>query len=325
MNATDSVRKLGQGIVVTLAVVAIAAHAYAGAHFEQKRTPQDTEKIRLIGVSRFDELPPVPAGARPDLEAQLTGVPTPLFRMLSDEEMVRGGAGSNGAATAIVYRNSHDSGWANLSKADVGNFTGNLLHLGNGFPVTGGEISGYDLLVYNMYTSNTTADVVVSLWDGDPLGFIDTRISDPPQMIPGTLCTFTGLVQGGTGSNGCIDGFCDGGYFDGEPCNSDADCGLCPALPGDDIPECPGLYRLECNFADDVMIPSRNVWMILEVTDGCRLGWRWAFEEGPEIAAVGEENFCFGSCPALTIPCVDLAIEMVEAVSQWDQVGVGTC
>jgi len=169
------------------------------------------------------------------------------------------------------------------------------------------------------------ASVYVSLWNGDPLGVIDTRISNPPQEIVGTACTFTGLVKGGTGSNGCIDSACDGGFMDGQSCGNDSDCGLCPAFPGDDIPECPGLFRLQCDFAEEVVLPSRNVWMIVEHLEGCRTGWRWAFMDGPEIAAVGEQNFCAGTCPTSPVPCVDLVVDHIDAASQLDEAGVGTC
>jgi hypothetical protein len=288
----------------------------------------------LVGISRIDHLPPYPPGAATNLDVQPVGIPVPIFEVLSDEEIARGAPRNTGPLTAVVYRNSHDNGLAQYNKADTGSFTGNLLHLGNGFSVDGGEIKGYDLLVHNS-ASNPGGDatVQVSLWDGDPLGVIDTRISDPPQPIPGTSCTFTGLVEGGIGSNGCtidsdgdtVPDTCDGGFLDGEPCDDDTDCGLCPALPGDDIPECPGLYRLVCNFDDKVILPGRNVWMIVEWLEGCRTGWRWAFLEGPEVGVPGEQNFCADTCVNSPVSCVDMAIEMVDAASQWSSMGVGTC
>ncbi|MGD2109382.1 MAG: hypothetical protein PVI86_08310 [Phycisphaerae bacterium] len=286
---------------------------------------------RLIGVSRIDRLPPVPEGFSANVDAQPIGIPVPVFEVISEEAIRRGSTRNTGPATAVVYRNSHDNGFFNPAKATTGAFTGNLLHLGNGFPPDGGEISGYDLLVYNSVSSpGGDAAATVSLWDGDPLGVIDTRISDPPQPIPGTTCTFSGMVKGGTGGEGCIEVVdppftCLGGFLDGAPCEDDTDCGLCPALPGDDIPECPGLFRLVCDFESKVAIPSRNVWMIVEWTEGCHVGWRWAFYEGPEIAAVGEENFCSDTCPTTPVPCVDMAIELVDGASQWSNIGVGTC
>ncbi|MGD2111245.1 MAG: hypothetical protein PVI86_17850 [Phycisphaerae bacterium] len=310
-----------------------ALNARSGADVQ----PQQIEKVRLTGVSLIEELPPLPRSARANLEGQVTGVPVPVFSMISDEQVARGEgwtAPADEPLQAVVYRNSHDTGFGNYNKATVGNFVGNLLHLGNGFPVEGGEISGYDLLVNNSVNNpGSDATVYVSLWDGDPLGVIDTRISDPPQPIAGTGCTFSELVKGGTGSNGCVidadhDGnpdTCEGGFSDGWHCVQDTDCGLCPAVQGDDIPECPGLFRLECNFPESVTIPSRNVWMIVEHLAGCRTGWRWAFYDFPEVAAVGEENFCGGTCPNAPVPCVDLAVEHVDAASQWDEAGVGTC
>ncbi len=85
------------------------------------------------------------------------------------------------------------------------------------------------------------------------------------------------------------------------------------------------MFRLVCNLDPKVTIPSRNVWMIVEWTEGCRMGWRWALLQGPEVAAVGEENFCNNTCPSSPVPCVDLAIDMVDEASQWYGVGTGTC
>ena len=308
-------------------LLALSVSVQGGPRPEAGVIPQGAERMQLIGVSRIDELPPLPPGVRPGTEGQLTGIPVPVYRMISDEELALGRRAANtGAATAVVYRSGPDSGYGNFNKATEGNFVGNLLHLGNGFPVTGGEIKGYDTLVYNsVFSPGGNASCIVSLWDGDPLGFIDTRISDPPQQIPGTTCTFTDMVRGGSDGSYCDTGTCVGGFADGWSCDDDTDCGLCPAIGHDDIAECPGLYRLECNFAEKVMLPSRNVWMIIEWTEGCRMGWRWALFSHPEVAAVGEENFCAGSCSSSPMPCVDLAIEYVDAASQWDGEGVGTC
>jgi len=290
---------------------------------------QADEHVRFIGVSRLDALPPLPVGARANLDGQPTNVPVPVFALISDEQIARGetrATTTDEPISAAVYRNSYDSGYGVFYKATEGNFVGNLLHLANGFPVDGGEISGYDLLVYNTASNpGGEATVYVSLWTGDPLGIIDTRMGNPPEEIAGTGCTFSGLVKGGTGSNGCIDNICDGGFLDGQSCNDDLDCGACPAGSGDDIPECPGLFRLECDFAGNVTIPSRNVWMIVQQVEGCRTGWRMSYFVGPQIAAVGEENFCAGTCPSAPVPCVDLIVEQVDAASQWDGEGVGTC
>jgi hypothetical protein len=111
--------------------------------------PQKLEHSKLIGVSRITELPPLPPNMKANTEVQPLFTPVPIFRVLSDEQMARGTVANTGAATAIVYRNSHDNGFGNFNKSTQGNFVGNLLHLGNGFPMTGGEIKGYDLLVYD--------------------------------------------------------------------------------------------------------------------------------------------------------------------------------
>ncbi len=148
MRPTKSIDHRQPIIVLYLAGTTMAGIAvYAGPRPVVEVTPQAVERVKLIDVSRIDEMPPLPPSARANTIVQPLGVPVPVFRVLSDEEMTRGTVANTGAATAIVYRNSHDTAWAEWGKADAGNFTGNLLHLGNGFPVSGGEISGCDLLV----------------------------------------------------------------------------------------------------------------------------------------------------------------------------------
>ena len=319
-----------------LGVFALSVAVYASPRPAGDVTPQGVERIKYVGYSQIDELPPLPPNVKSsDVLVQPLHLRVPIHRVLSDQQMERGSVAS-GSATAIVYQQPNDSGYGNFNKSTDNNFVGNLLHLGNGFPVDGGEITGYDTLVYNSVSSpGGHAACTVSLWDGDPLGLMDTRIADPPQMIPGTDCDFSGMLQGGEDPDilGCIidsDGdtipdTCSGGFSNLWPCVDDSDCGICPAIPGDDIPECPGLYRLVCNFGEKVTIPSRNVWMIVEWTAGCRMGWRASWYAPPTIAAVGENNFCNPNCAASPMPCVDMAIEMRDIASQRDGVGVGTC
>ena len=311
-------------VLGAMGVLAFSAGVFAGPRPEADVTPNGLEKTKLVGFSRIESLPPLPPGARANTIGQPTNVAVPIFRHLSEQQMARGTTANTGYADAIVYRSGPDSGYGNFNKSESGNFVGNLLHLGNGFPVDGGEINGYETLIYNSVSSpGGDAACDVYLMDGDPLGWIDTRINDPPQIIPGTLCTFTGMVQAGIGAT-CVGGYCDGGYLDGQPCTVDSDCGLCPAIGHDDIDDCPGLFRLECNLDPKVMLPSRNVWMIIEWTSGCRMGWRWALLGPPEVAAIGEENFCAGTCPGSPLPCVDLAIELVDGISQWSGLGGAT-
>jgi hypothetical protein len=289
---------------------------------------QQNQDAKLIGISRISELPPLPANlAKGNSWAQPLDVPVPIFSRHQDGFE---GSVATGVGTAIVFRQAYDSGYGNFNKSTQNNFAGNLMSLGNGFPADGGDITGYDLLIYNSVTSpGGDATAYVSLWDGDPLGFIDTRVSDPPQEITGTDCTFSGLTKAGLGSNGCVNLVCDGGFLDGTACTDDSDCGLCPAISGDDIPECPGLWRLQCDFGGKVAIPSRNVWMIVQWLDGCRMGWRRSIFAPPQIAAVGVYNFCgppgASSCEESSLPCSDLAIELVDAESQYSGLGVGTC
>ena len=98
--------------VAAASLLALSASVHGGPRPEAGVIPQGAEKMQLIGVSRIDELPPLPPGVRPGTEGQLTGIPVPMYRMISDEELALGRKVANtGAATAIVYRNSHDSGY----------------------------------------------------------------------------------------------------------------------------------------------------------------------------------------------------------------------
>ena len=75
---------------------------------------------RLIGTSRIDELPPLPLGTQANTLVQPAGIPVPIFEVISDEKAGRGAIASTGPATAVVYRNSHDTGLARHNKADAG-------------------------------------------------------------------------------------------------------------------------------------------------------------------------------------------------------------
>lgn len=322
-------------VAATLGTVGVAASVFAGPRPESDVTPDGVQQKKLVGVSRIESLPPLPPGVDPGtMLFQPTNVPVPIYRLLSEERMARGGTAYDGYAEAVVYRSGPDDGYGLFRHAATGNFTGSLVHLGNGFPVDGGEIKRYEILVYNSVSNPQTypsdMGVIVSLWDGDPLGILDTRISDPPQQIPQTVCTFTGLeIMGGHGSNGCVGGLCDGGFLDGTPCAVDSDCGLCPSIGHDDMDDCPGLYWLQCDLPKKVMVPSRNLWMIAEFTGGCRMAWRAQWYIGPSVAAIGEENFCgppgASTCTTATVPCADLVIQQRDNASEADALGVGTC
>jgi len=80
---------------------------------------------KLIGHRKFEQLPPVPPGARASFDAQPTGIAVPVFEVRSREELSRGGVASvNATATAIVYKSSADTGFANFNKGTAGNFVG---------------------------------------------------------------------------------------------------------------------------------------------------------------------------------------------------------
>ncbi|MGD2109386.1 MAG: hypothetical protein PVI86_08330, partial [Phycisphaerae bacterium] len=197
MDSPENVIRGRRTAVLFIAGVTLGSlPVHAAPRRERKEAPDRNQQIKLIGVSRIDELPPLPPGARPNTMVQPLGIPVPVFEVASDQMAARGSVANAGSAKAVVYRNPNDAGFAHHNKPDAGNFTGNLLHLGNGFPLGGSEISGYDLLVYNDAAGPDAAGAArVSLWNGDPLGLIDTRISNPPREIPGTVCTFTQLAE----------------------------------------------------------------------------------------------------------------------------------
>ena len=161
-------------------------------------------------------------------------------------------------APAVVFEQRADSGFVLTNKDDEGNFIANQLYFGNGF-LPGDRISGYDLLIYTD-PAGGPASVKVSLWDGDPLGIVDTQCADPPAPIPGTTTTFTDLP----------------------PAKN-----ICPAIGRDDEPSCLGLFRLRATLPEIVPIDCVPVWMVLEVEEGCKVGWRLAGSIPDDPTSIG--------------------------------------
>ena len=183
-------------------------------------------------------------GAR--LERLPTGLPVVTVAVEDDATIARGVAGPVfGEVMAVVFRQLDDGGFVFANKDDAGNFVANQMFLANGF-APGDAIIAYDLLVYNAPTGGP-ASVKVSLWDGDPLGIVDTQCNGAPAPIPGTTVTFTDL-----------------------PPADD----LCPAIGEFAEPRCVGLFRLKATLPGAVAVECNHVWMVLEISEGCRLGWR---------------------------------------------------
>ncbi|MGB2986145.1 MAG: hypothetical protein WBE26_09710, partial [Phycisphaerae bacterium] len=334
----SSHRWLGS-IVLVLGVVSIAAGARGGPRVTRVNrdvTSRDgtVAKQRLVGYEIIHSLEPLPPELARRAEPLPVGVPIPVFEVHNNESPLLRGGVTSGSATAIVYRQPHDCGYFYpfAKGMDIGNYASNPLALGNGFQV-GDKISGFDVLVYNSVDGFGEGGVEVSLWDGDPWGILDTSVHDPPQMIPGTLASWTGLAMGGSDSDGCwedgtecttenpcANGVCDGGFLDGETCADHSDCGLCPALPGNADSYCAGLYRLRATFDPPIVMPSDQPWIVMTVTEGCRLGWRWAWFEPPDVGRGGG----WGACAGVAGPCTNMTEDFYEHGQFYDG-STGTC
>lgn len=108
---------------------------------------------------------------------------------------------------AIVFENAFDSGFAFFMNAQPttgaafpGAFLADEMILAKTFQPgpTGDRISGYELTVFRSFLDpdvGVDADVTVELWDGDPLGLIDTQGDGfAGALIAGSACTFSGIA-----------------------------------------------------------------------------------------------------------------------------------
>jgi hypothetical protein len=232
----------------------------------------------------------LPRGPR-IMEEELEPIPQDLpivVVQIMDDASIAVGRVANALATATVFQQDHDTSFFRPMKSvdDAGlaglppHYIANQMFFGNGF-APGGVISGYDLLVFNSSRSSGTAQLEVELWTGDPLGAKDTACGDPPAPIAGTHATFSNLPQAAE---------------------------LCPGGHGKDrADECLGMLQLRADFgANKVAIDCDHVWMVIWLTEGCRLGWRWAglAGVGGHAASIGSSDFIqqiracsqFGDC-----------------------------
>ncbi len=147
-------------------------------------------------------LRPGPGIMEEELEAIPQDLPIVVVQIMDDASTAVGRV-ANASATATVFQQDTDTGFAHFFKSvdDVGiagippHYIANQMFFGNGF-APGGVISGYDLLVFNSSRSSGTAVLEVELWTGDPLGAEDVVCGDPPTVIAGTQATFSNLPQG---------------------------------------------------------------------------------------------------------------------------------
>ncbi|MGB2987754.1 MAG: hypothetical protein WBE26_17950, partial [Phycisphaerae bacterium] len=292
--------------VAAIGVFAFSVSLYGGERLSRVTkdvVPQDNvvAKQTLVGYEIIHSLEALPPQMADRAQPLPLNVPIPIWEVHQDGSPVLDGrvADCDLDCPVIVYRQPNDSGYfypfgkgmdgpgPNPGSPDaeygwvpsLGNFAANPLHMGNGFQA-GNKVSAYDTLWYNSVTGFGDASIRCGLWDGDPFGIYDTSVNDPPLLIPGTQCTWTNLRQGGYDTNGCITNFCEGGYLNGTACVDDSDCGLCPAYadPWDEdnvcAPGCAGLYNLCCTLGSSVPMPNDEPWLVCEVLEGCRIGWR---------------------------------------------------
>lgn len=205
------------------------------------------------------------------------GMPVVVYEFDDDATLARGASGAAAAGMgpieADIFDEPFDSGvgyFGYLVASEIGNFHSFGMELGNWDG--SGEISSYDVLVFNSSASGAPATVRISIWDGDPLGFIDTECASGgvPAAIPGSVVTFSDLPQA---------------------------IGLCPSMEEGTIPQdvdpsgftsdpaaCAGLYRLKATLPTPVVLNCPMAWLTLELLDGCRLAWRIGdTDNGPDL------------------------------------------
>jgi hypothetical protein len=117
-----------------------------------------------------------------------------------DATRARGGVASDGeSAEAIVFDQCNDSGFGHFMKNDdtfgYGTWSNQMI-FGNGFH-PGDMITGYEFVVYHSAYGDPghNAGFEVELWDGDPMGYMDTlcSVGSTSAPIPGTAASFTDL------------------------------------------------------------------------------------------------------------------------------------
>ncbi|RME38081.1 MAG: hypothetical protein D6788_08130, partial [Planctomycetota bacterium] len=206
------------------------------------------------------------------------------------------GLAAGGIGTADVYRESKDSGFFNPQKStDPGSMHANQMIFGNGWQ-PGDSINGFDLtILHSSLDTVSTADIRVTLWDGDPLGFFDTVCSagGVPAPIPGTETIFAGVPIGAFRLSTTFPKI----QYNCDPPDPDG-AGPLPA-------------------------PTPRVWMVYEVLSGCRAGWRLAgdvFGDPSQIQVsppdVGDTMF-----DVLVVNCG----EFCTCGPAFDQCNAGTC
>jgi hypothetical protein len=200
-------------------------------------------------------LPPRLAHRVDQLERMPVGVPIVNIQQLDDASVARGNVATGFASgDPAVFMANTDSGFFFPNKsADIGNFMSAGLIFDPTLFSSGDVITAYEFVVFNSSGGPSgPATLNAELWTGDVLGALDTVCGDPPTLIPGTGCTFSGIPDGAASP--------------------------CPAGPGGTAAQpCAAVPHLLCELPSKVAINCDRVWMLWEAVagdGGCRVGWR---------------------------------------------------
>ena len=338
--------------VAAIGVFAFSVSLYGGERLSRVTkdvVPQDNvvAKQTLVGYEIIHSLEALPPQMADRAQPLPLNVAIPIWEVHNDGSPVLDGSVAAGSTcNAVVYRQANDSGYFYpFGKGmDIGNWAANPLNMGNGF-VAGDALCAYDTTWYNSVTGFGEGSLQCTLWDGDPFEIYDTTAGGTADPIAGTTGVWSNIRQGGYDSQGCweggiaggtacppgtVDCTCVDGYGHGLACVDDSDCGLCPGLvsdgyiadPWDEATQtgCAGLYKLVHTMDPPVVIPNDEPWLVCEILDGCRVGWRASWYFAPDV---GKGGGAFG-CAGVASACTD-AVEETYEYGQFNNNSVGTC
>ena len=225
--------------------------AYAGPRTDKASATGSVPAVetrRVVAVQPAIEGPLAVPTALGDKANRLEPLPQGMPIVITEVHMdmrTGGGIAAAEASQAAIFLDGGDSGFFNPIKAsDVGTFVAQQMIFGNGW-TPGNSINGYSMTIFN-HSAGPSGPMTVrtSLWDGDPLGIVDTQCSagGVPAEIPGTAATFGPLADA---SGNDSDGLCAPLKLLSGPCvglwkltaSFDEGCGqLRPGLHGERTP-----------------------------------------------------------------------------------------
>lgn len=302
-----------------VSVSAVGLMAISAISFGEPRTRKADVNNFAERVTAAKVLPPrqgpveVPDVVRDmpgtEIEVDPQGVPIVLYEVMDDATYERGGSvAAGGPLSAVVYEQRADAGvglFGVLVSTEVGNWHGSWSQLANWVP--GSYITGYDVLISHSSADLFPATVRMSLWDSDPEAFADTSctVGGVPAMIPGSDVTFSQIPLGiGIPPAGAIPWVIEGD-------------GTTTIPPGAFMQ---GLFRLKATLPAKVQVNCPNVWLVQELLEGCRIGWRIASSTDAIDAQVGSglgELFVFSNTqdPLNGLECCETGAACTVATS----------